>query len=155
MNGTHVKILQGISGSGKSTLAEKLKDENPERTRIVSADHYMIDKSGKYEFSFDKLDEAHRKCKERFIAHMTNSNVDTVIVDNTNTKIADMAFYAEFALTFEGNTVEVITLICDPRMAASRNVHNVPAFKVVQMDECLREEVQRLPKRWNPRVVWS
>lgn len=85
-------ILRGYPGSGKSYLAEQLSKED--NTKIVSADYFWIDSSGRYNFDVAKLSEAHSFCFDQF-KNCVNSGIN-VIVDNTNLKYKDIHKYIDY-----------------------------------------------------------
>lgn len=128
-----VIILQGVSGSGKTTYARKLcRDFEDDVPVIVSADHYFTDPEGRYRFNPSKLDQAHGQCFRRFIEAMQLGSASLIIVDNTNAKVSDIAPYMQGAVAY-GYSAEIHRMICPPDVAAARNIHNVPAAKVVHM----------------------
>jgi predicted ABC-type ATPase len=126
-----VIILSGVSGSGKSTYAEKLLTET--QGVKVSADHYFTQSDGNYHFDPAKLTEAHADCFRRFIGYLQDPMPwSCVVVDNTNTTVAEIAPYMLGALAF-GYQPEIITLRVNTRapnyqaldMVYRRNTHGV------------------------------
>lgn len=148
-----VVILRGIPGSGKSTLAKKLVADALKAdscfAKICSADNFFVDADGVYRFDARKLGEAHGACLRKFTNHLEwcclDDKKDLIVVDNTNTTAMEMAPYAALALAF-GAELEVITVNCDPSIAAARNTHGVPADKVRAMFDRLNGAT--LPKQW-------
>lgn len=137
-----VVLLRGISGSGKSSFVRNL--QNYENPIICSADHFfMID--GCYVFNPEKLGAAHQACMRKFVLHCTNKdfNDDTIVVDNTNLTVAEIAPYVQVALAF-GHEVVIIRLVCMVAEAAKRNTHGVP-FKSV---EAMARRFENLPVYW-------
>lgn len=70
-----VIIMSGAPGAGKSTAVKALigyvsslegMSEDKSWASVCSADHYMVDKYGKYVFSPKKLSMVHQKCHEKF-----------------------------------------------------------------------------------------
>ena len=141
-----VMIMRGIAGSGKSTFAFK---NAPEGMFLVSADTYMVDENGHYQFSSAKLPGAHRRCLRAFLDHIQEGH--SVVVDNTNTTCAELAPYVAIAQAYDYD-VEIVTLVCDPKVAYERNTHDVPAHTVFEQDRKLRNE--QLPPWWRHTVVF-
>lgn len=141
-----VIILRGVPGSGKSTWARMEYPDAP----VFSADHYF-EKSGRYIFDPSKLGEAHGECLRRFIDWANGSFDPIVIVDNTNTTVAEVAPYAAVALAYEHDVVTV-TFLCDPKIGARRNVHGVPEKSIYAMDARLRASQRELMPWWNNQV---
>jgi predicted kinase len=81
-------ILRGLPGSGKSTMSGILI------ANVVSADFYFM-KDGVYLFDKSKLNDAHKQCKEKFIYYVDRGH--DVVVDNTNTKRWQYAWYKTYA----------------------------------------------------------
>lgn len=127
-------ILRGISGSGKSTLARKLLAEQPHGV-IVSADNFFTDpETGAYEFDPTRIGDAHDKCMRDFLLALTQ--VQPVIVDNTNTTTSEVAPYLATARAM-GYEVQIHTLICDIPSAVERCIHKVPADKILDQNRRL------------------
>ena len=141
-----VIVLQGVSGSGKSTYARKLANEARQSgyaSRIVSADAYF-EKGGTYKFDFTKLGEAHGECFRAFLENVA-IGIEVVIVDNTCTRVIEIAPYMLGAQAF-GYAAEVHRLVCDPKVASARNLHDVSLGSVISMDARIASE--RLPPWW-------
>jgi predicted kinase len=138
-----VKILSGIPGSGKSTYAKSIGAQS-----IFSADDWFNDTDGKYRFVADELPIAHAFCLRRYTRAVTDAATDqthTIVVDNTNTTVAEIAPYYALADAF-GHAVEIITLHVSPEVAAARNVHGV-SLKTCQ-DMRHRIMTRNLPPWW-------
>lgn len=121
-----VVILRGCPGAGKSSFAKWLKERSPSsNTVIVSTDHFF-EQDGKYLFDPTRLKEAIRSCYQAFSVAMRDQGVDTVIVDNTNTRSSDFAYF-EFVGRKHG--FKVVHLIVENRHG-SLSLHNVPYRKV-------------------------
>jgi predicted kinase len=139
-------ILRGVPGSGKSTYIKNRFA--PTSYAYCSADLYFINKeTGKYEFDISKIGEAHKDCLKKFLDLIQNTKPNTIIVDNTNTRLIEVAPYAQLACLYD-YTVKVITILCDPLTAATRNVHGVPLENIQRMAVVLNEETQRMPSWW-------
>jgi len=139
-----VKILRGVAGSGKSTYAYA----NYSNALVVSADHYFVE-NGLYTFDVAKLGDAHSTCFRNYIEALQDE-VSLVLVDNTNTTAWECSPYVQGGAAF-GYDVEIITLECDPDVAARRNVHGVPRKSVLDMHRRLTRN--RLPPFWNQKTV--
>ena len=136
-------ILCGISGSGKSTYAKEVLGKD----MYFSADNYFIDReSGAYNFDPTKLGEAHGQCL-RFAADEMRYGKYNVVIDNTNTTVAEIAPYAALALAY-GYELEIVRLSCDLETASKRNVHNVPAHVIEAQLLRLETLPNNLPSWW-------
>jgi|SRR6185436_4253334 len=138
-----VYILAGASGSGKSHLASKIWASHP-KVLVCSADDYLYDSHGTYVWGADKLAAAHNECLKKFIAAV-QEEVPVVVVDNTNTTIAEIAPYYSIAAAY-GAEVELVILFCNPEKAVNRNKHNTPAPVVTA--QIKRLGCQELPSFW-------
>lgn len=143
-----IKILCGVSGSGKTTYARSLGNG----VEICSADSYFED-NGEYMFEARRLPEAHAACLRRFVEFVTHPCKCTkcVVVDNTNTTIAEIAPYAALALAY-GYDLEILVFQAHAEVAAARNVHSVPFNTVAQQAARLRATCDELPPWW--KVVY-
>lgn len=142
-------ILSGVSGSGKSTYASKLvKDEG----YYFSADTYFM-RGGVYHFDASKLTLAHAACFRDFLDGAQQGKPDLLVVDNTNTTVAEIAPYILGAQAF-GYEPEIVTIMCntarDVESAAARNTHKVPLPAVLAQHRRLKERV--LPPWWKSTV---
>jgi len=139
-----VIILRGGSGAGKSTWVKK----NHSDAFVVSADlFFMVD--GEYKFDITKIGEAHATCLRSFVAICQNppAELSTVIVDNTNTTVAELAPYAQVALVY-GHELQLFTFLYDPVVAAKRSTHGRPLKGCVEMHQRLTEQTKFLPPWW-------
>lgn len=156
-----VTILRGVSGAGKSTWASKHypvldrpllgpRGYKPNAAASVySADDYFVDLAGEYKFSPQHLPEAHAHCLRSFVRDVSGNVVEHLIVDNTNTTVAEVAPYAALALAYR-HDLEIVTILCDPVAAAKRNVHGVPLPSVIEVEKRLREA--EFPPWWKHRI---
>jgi predicted kinase len=149
-----VIVLRGVPGSGKSRQAALLAAESEalgRATQTFSADRFFVGGDGVYRFDREKIGAAHGQCLRFFARDVVNSiGSRTRIVDNTNTTVGEMQTYVRLAQAF-GLSFELITVSCDPELAAARNVHGVPAAKVREMHKRLIDV--RLPRDWPHRVI--
>ncbi|KKW29909.1 MAG: hypothetical protein UY72_C0029G0002 [Candidatus Uhrbacteria bacterium GW2011_GWD2_52_7] len=139
-----VIIMRGITGSGKSTFVAK----NFPGATVVSADHFF-EQAGGYAFDGTRLEDAHRACFKAFMDAIMRGD-ETIVVDNTNVESWEIAPYVAVAHAFSYQP-EVITLLCEPGVAAARGTHGVDAKKVAIRAGLLAKE--RLPRSWKQRVV--
>ena len=141
-----VVILCGVSGSGKST---RCKEVYPDAL-VVSADHFFM-RSGEYKFDPKRLSDAHGDCLRQFVRYLCE-NHGTIVVDNTNTTIAELAPYAALALAY-GADLQIEILSCQVKTAAGRNVHGVPEQGIVKQAERLATLKENLPPWWPCKEV--
>jgi len=152
-----VIVLQGIPGSGKSTLAAKLVEEAQRAghsTAVVSADHYFVKLgNGTFRFMPERLGEAHGECFRNFLGAVVE-DTNLIIVDNCNVRAVDCAAYVAAANAF-GYKAQILRVLCDPDIAAARNIHGVTAEYVSKMASRLTNEaVQgRFPSEWCIQVA--
>lgn len=119
--------MRGISGSGKSTYIQN----NFPNAVVASADLFF-QKNGSYQFNKEELSKAHEYSFKIFeLAILTEKPL--IVVDNTNTQRWEFKKYYDTAVT-AGYEVEVIRLLCDPAVAAKRNLHNVSEEIVYKME---------------------
>ena len=138
-----IEILQGISGAGKSTYADSRKD-----AMVCSADYFW--RGAKMQPHL--LPEAHRYCFRGFMGEVLRKN-PYVIVDNTNLMAETVSPYY-LAGDAYGYEVEIVRFNVSPEVAAERNVHSVPSWKVKQMHETLRHF--KPMKNWKIRThTWD
>jgi predicted kinase len=148
-----VVILSGIPGSGKSTVAKGYS-----KAKSFSADHYFVSEDGVYRFDVTKLGEAHGECLRLFVEEVYNGTHDpfsddrTLVVDNTNLSCCEIAPYVAIAQAY-GLEIELVTVLCDPAIAAKRCVHGVPTHAVLAMARRLEE--RQLPDHWKYNEKFS
>lgn len=146
MENPSVIILCGVSGSGKTHNAKRLFDEKG--GKILSADTLFISKTG-YHYDKKKLPEAHGACLREFVAAVL-AQVPHIIVDNTNTRVTEIAPYAALALAY-GRTLKIVTILCDPKVAHARNMHGVPLAMVERMAQQLN--ARQMPPWWPHEII--
>jgi hypothetical protein len=132
-----VWIYCGVPGSGKTTISGKRHPGAP----ACSADHHFM-RSGSYLFAPRELPEAHASCLREFVDLVTPDPGGPewdgdVVVDNTNTTVAEIAPYAALALAY-GFELRIVIVECDPDVAHARNVHGVPLPAVRAMHDRLQ-----------------
>ena len=120
--------MRGISGAGKSTYTKA----NHPTAVVCSADDFFIENgNGVYLFDREKLGKAHGRCQAQFEENLRRGTRE-IVVDNTNTTMREMKFYLETAKKY-GYEVSVVRLAVDPKIAAARNLHGVPAEGIQNM----------------------
>lgn len=157
-----VIILRGISGSGKSSLVrgrggsaeayDYLHQLDDDSQRIVlSADDWFLSADGGWFFDPAKLGEAHSWCLKRFLEGVIKTKA-TLIIDNTNCSIAEVAPYAAVALAI-GQPLHIITLVGAPDKCWRRNKHEVSFDSVLRQDIALRRSLEDWPP-WFPQRIF-
>ena len=128
-------IIRSVSGAGKSTFANYIKSIDFVRdVRICEADQYFYDDKGNYNFSIDKLGEAHAFCKRKF-KEALDDGVD-VIVSNTSVRRSDREFYRQEALK-QGYRVFSVVL----EKLGTTDVHNLPPEALERQKETLKNNI--------------
>ncbi len=167
-----VKILSGASGCGKSTLACELlaahspEGEYPYSVICVSADQFFM-VNGEYKYEHGKIGDAHAKCFRNFLDAIGGNpahSVNLVVVDNTNTTVAEIAPYVLAASAF-GYEHEILTIVHSndykyrdsdrdwkyAQQCAARNTHGLNVHAI--LSQVKRIEKRELPSHWKHRVV--
>jgi len=139
-----VTIMMGISGSGKSTYISKMV---PIPLRVCSADHYFL-KEGEYNFNPSKLGEAHGECFRNYVESL-RKEIPGVVVDNTNTTLAEISPYILGAQAYQYE-VKVVALMCDAQVAAKRNTHGTPEATLSQQALRIADTLSNWPRFWPP-----
>ena len=143
-----VKIMQGVSGAGKSTFVRSYLARDG-RTSVCSADDFF---GPEYKFDPRKLPQAHQACLRTFIDDLRNQPSGLIVVDNTNTTVAEVAPYYAAAEAY-GWEPEIVYLHCeDIEVAIARNVHKVPEQAIRAMADRLSRFTDTMPPWWNRSV---
>jgi len=146
-----VVIMRGLPGSGKSSWAQCLKEHcgSEQSTTIVSADNFF-EKTGQYERHFEqsRLAEAHEFCRVNFVRELGNKKKSAVIVDNTNSRLAEYKFYIDMARK-AGKRHLVVEILCqsenDLQEFYHRNTHRVPMQTIGRMRARWENDPNSLP----------
>lgn len=145
-----VKIMQGVSGSGKSTYAKAIVDKYSSNGLICSADDFF---GPEYKFDPRKLPEAHGYCMRTFVDNVQKKKDGVIVVDNTNTTVAEVAPYYAVAEAY-GWSVEIVYIHCNNlEVAITRNIHKVPANVIIAMADRLNKFTNTMPNWWKRQTV--
>lgn len=119
---------------GKSTIAQALLKSTSygERSTYCSADDYFVDLNGNYNFSREKLGKAHAECQAKFRNAILNE-CEVIVVDNTNVRRRDFAFYVHAAREAGYKLYEITVGSLDVEVSYTRNAHNVPLESIESM----------------------
>ena len=112
-----------------------------------SADSYFID-SGTKEYNFDpaKLPLAHSSCLRLTLNELQHGKYD-IVVDNTNTSVAEIAPYAALALAYDYE-VKILSFHATSEQGFTRNKHNVPLAAIEGQQARLATLKGSLPPWW-------
>jgi hypothetical protein len=125
---------------------------NEDLVVVCSADNYFTNLNGQYNFDASKQSEAHKSCLVTF-NNAVQRKKDLIVVDNTNTTVAEVAPYAALALAY-GYELEVIILEVDKNDSSvlgkmyRRNVHGVPEGAIYGQYNRLLKLASELPPWW-------
>lgn len=141
-------IMRGVPGSGKSTYVR----QHYPFAYICSADYYLTNQvTGEYVFAPNKAYIAHIRCYKGFKKGV-EKNRRLIVVDNTNIDLRNMRRFGYFDLiTQHRYQVKIIRIVCDPKIAFSRNTHGVAEDKIFQMHEQLASQ----PLLDNEHIVYT
>jgi len=110
-------VLRGFPGSGKSTLATHLSKLLG--AKVVSADDYWD--------GTENLQKAHEQCRSAFTEAIDAGL--SVVVDNTNIRMSEYAYYIRVAGS-AGHVLVTLEIVCDSTVELERlrrrSVHNPP-----------------------------
>jgi predicted kinase len=125
-----VMVMRGLPGSGKSTLVNAVTYlYSPDEPLVCSADHYFLDRNGRYKFDAVQLKNAHESSQSIMKLACTEGK-KIIIVDNTNVQRWEMGPYFAAAnsapFTYRVIVAEPKTpWRLDPQELADKNSHDV------------------------------
>lgn len=139
MNNNWMILMRGLAGSGKTTMVDGIVEfANMNYIPVVvrSTDYFWME-DGEYKFDASKLGKAHEWNQEH-VKKSIESNVNWIIVDNTNTTYKECAPYIEMAAN-NGYNLALRTpphlWAFDVDICAERNTHNVPKEAIQKMKD--------------------
>lgn len=135
-------ILRGLPGSGKSTKTR----ESQLDAVVCSADDFLIEPDGSYFWTKERRTQAHYACLKKFTANIQTEK--TLIVDNTNTTIAEIAPYYALSKAF-GRSTTILTFDISPELSAQRNLHQVPGSAIRRMHFDMLQAEKLFPAYWH------
>lgn len=124
-------ILRSVPGAGKTTLANSLN------AVVCSADDYMVNAEGQYEFNPSRLHYCHKSCYNKAEEAMKNQT-ERIVIANTNVRERDVNQYKKLG---ESYGYYVFSLVVENRHGNS-NVHDVPAEKLLEMESTLKKSIK-------------
>jgi len=108
-----------------------------------------------YKFDFERMSAAHSLCIDHFAYDIKAGGFNHVIVNNTNTGIAEIAPYMALAQGmkyFSANNPEIhiVHFDCSPEVAAKRNIHGLDLDKCKAFHEQLARTLSKeiWPSSW-------
>lgn len=149
-----VVVMQGLPGAGKSTIARKLKHEfisENQECHIFSSDSFHME-NGVYTYKQERAAKAHGRCLHMYARFLMANIPDTLdphrllIIDNTNTTVAEIAPYIALAHAFDWRA-HVLRVSCDVETAVVRNTHGVPMSTLIKMQANIWQ--------FNPPAWWE
>lgn len=123
-------ILRGIPGCGKTSFAKVIGGE------VASADDFLINNKGEYEWSFDRCKLAHSLCIE-LATKLMKDKTPKVIISNTNTKTKDVEFWTNLGKQYG---YRVFSVIVENRHGG-KDSHDVPEETLTKMQDQLLKSI--------------
>ena len=136
----HLILLRGVPGSGKTTAAELMYAFDFRfNTALTSADDYMVDEDGNYDYDITKVGECHMKCQDQVRKLLNDDEYCRVIVHNTF--CADWEMDAYYKIAEEIDDCKVYSMIVENRHG-SKSIHDVPDDKIEMMKTKLMDNIK-------------
>jgi len=132
-------IIRGIPGSGKSTLAQRFLLSLPNAVHC-EADHYFINKQGRYIYDSKKIKLAHQYCQKKMRDALQAGQ--SVIVSNTTIKMWELTTLLDIAADYN---IDKHIIHCCGKFVST---HHVPADIVATMAlnyEPYKDEISYTP----------
>ena len=149
---TTLTLIRGIPGSGKSTLAKILAAHSG--GKHIEADMFFVDDDGNYNWTADRIADAHAWCQESTRKFLRAGH--DVVVSNTFTTHKELKPYFDIALGFD------ITPVIITMQNNFGNVHDVPVEAIDRMKNRFQYDVRELfekhqqnmsDKFWHTKVI--
>ncbi len=132
----------GLPGSGKTTYCQKYLGTYS----YLSADVHHIDPDGVYRYKPEQGAAAHAAVKREYALWACGEGPSGhIVVDNTNVRLTDIAFYIECALAFN-HSVQVLYVYAED--AFQRQTHGVPLDIWTSMAQDAKLTILSWPSHW-------
>jgi len=123
-------MVRGVPGCGKTSFANLISQQ------VLSADDYFTDKDGNYNWSLDKIGEAHAWCQAETKRAMEHG-LPKICVANTSTTERELKPYYDLAKKYG---YKVYSIVVENRHNGV-DIHNVPI-----------ETLEKMEKRFNIKL---
>lgn len=151
--------MMGVSGAGKSTW---VRANTYGEVVVCSSDPWHVGPEG-YAYEPSMARYAHAACLRKFLLNLRDEpphgylrpNEQFLVVDNTNTTIAELAPYVALTQAFLPHPqLEIVCIKADPEACKERTQHNTPSQVIDLMALNLDQTFSQWPAHWpKPRVV--
>ena len=137
-------LVRGVPGAGKTTFMHDYFDDAG--TGWFSADDFMVDENGDYDYDPKRVAECHKMCQDA-VLEMYTGNEDgdytdghwTIVVANTFCSEWEMEAYIKMHEQY-GNGGKIYTIIVENRHG-SKSIHDVPDDKIEMMKTKLMDSI--------------
>ena len=137
-------LIRGVPGAGKTTFMHDYL--NYDGSSWISADDYMVDKDGNYEYDPSRVGICHLLCQRDALQVFTGMEDGSytdghwiVIVANTFCTEWEMRPYIDMHREY-GNGGKIHTIIVENRHG-SKSIHDVPDDKIEMMKTKLMDNI--------------
>lgn len=127
-------IVRGASGSGKTTLANYLAREHG---IVTSADDFLTNADGVYDWHWSKLSAAHKACEDK-VKDAMDYSMPKIIVANTFTTEKEVQTYIDIAKSYGYSYFSVVV----ENRHGGTNVHDVPEDSVTKQKNKLLKNIK-------------